>query len=72
MDFYVNMKKTEEKINWNMVSNSRLQEECDNLTKKYEKERAKMIKAHEVMVKLSQEYVEVKGILDKRQGKNNG
>ena len=49
-----------------------LQEECDNLIKKYEKERAKMIKAHEVMVKLSQEYVEVKGILDKRQGKNNG
>ena len=72
MDFYNNMKKTEEKINWNMVSNSRLQEECDNLAKKYEKERAKMIKAHEVMVKLSQEYVEVKGILDKRQGKNNG
>ena len=72
MDFYNSMKKTEEKINWNMVSNSRLQEECDNLIKKYEKERAKMIKAHEVMVKLSQEYVEVKGILDKRQGKNNG
>lgn len=69
---YNSMKKTEEKVNWNMASNSRLQEECDNLTKKYEKERAKMIKAHEVMVKLSQEYVEVKGILDKRQGKNNG
>lgn len=68
-----------EETNWNMASNTQLKEECERLENEYKdkqqimEETCKKAEAlHKEMVELSQHYVEVKNILDKRQGKKNG
>lgn len=61
-----------EERNWNMVSNSQLEKKCEELKKRYEEDKIKMIELHKEMTSLSVEYCEIKEILDKRQGKKNG
>jgi len=64
-------------FNWKLASNSQLKEECERLEKEFvEKQQemrqhAEIIDAlNETMIELSKQYVVVKDILDKRQGKN--
>lgn len=59
-------------INWNLASNTQLKEECDRLEKEFKEKQKLMENTHKQMVELSKQYVEVKKILDKRQGKRNG
>lgn len=58
--------------NWNIASNTQLEEECKRLEKEFEENKKNMSKLHEQMVSLSEQYCEVKEILNKRQGRKNG
>lgn len=61
-----------EKKNWNLASNSQLQEECEHLQSEYSQKQILMKQTYEEMHLLSEQYVQIKSILEKRQGKNNG
>ena len=63
--------------NWNMASNAQLKEELERLDKLFnakQKEMEKIVSEidvlHNDMNNLSKSYVEIKDILNKRQGKN--
>ena len=62
--------------NWNMVSNSQLKEELTRLETEFKLKQDEMRKIvlkidelHNSMNELSKTYVEIKDILDKREGK---
>ena len=62
--------------NWNMVSNSQLKEELTRLETEFKLKQNEMEKIvseidvlHNSMNELSKTYVEIKDILDKREGK---
>ena len=62
--------------NWNMVSNSQLKEELTRLETEFQLKQDEMGKIvlkidelHNSMNELSKTYVEIKNILDKREGK---
>lgn len=57
---------------WNLSSNSHLNEELEKMQEKYEECQQKIKNIYDVMLDLSQQYVQIKSILNKRQGKNNG
>ena len=63
--------------NWNMASNTQLKEELERLEKLFNEKQKEMEKIvleidvlHNDMNNLSKSYVEIKDILNKRQGKN--
>lgn len=56
--------------NWELASNTQLQEECKRLENEFNEYQAVMRQTHEKMTELSRQYVELKKILDKRLGKN--
>lgn len=67
----------EEDFNWNLASNAQLKEECGRLEKLFEEKQEQMRETvsrideiNKQLVKLSQQFLERKKILDKRQGKN--
>lgn len=67
----------EENINWNMASNSQLKEECERLEKEFNENQAllkegveKIGELNAYLKQISQQYVEIKQILNKREGKN--
>ena len=49
----------EDNINWQLASNSQLKEECERLEKEF----------NETLTKLSKQYVDLKNILNKREGR---
>lgn len=61
-----------ENKNWNLVSNTQLQEECKRLQSDYTQKQMLMKQTYEEMRSLSEQYINIKSILEKRQGKNNG
>ena len=69
----------EEKFNWNLASNSQLKEECGRLEKEFStlqtelKEYVNKIDSLNTnLVDMSKKYREIKEILNKREGKNDG
>lgn len=58
--------------NWNLVSNKELQDECSRLENEFTEKQKVMKDTYEVMDNLSKKYVEIKAILNKRQGIDNG
>lgn len=61
-----------ENKNWNLASNTQLQEECKRLQSDYTQKQLLMKQTYEEMHSLSEQYINIKSILEKRQGKNNG
>lgn len=61
-----------EEKDWNMMSNTQLQEECERLKNEYESKKEKMIQLNEDLIEISLSYCDIMDILDKRLGKNNG
>lgn len=66
----------EEDFNWNLASNAQLKEECERLEKLFEEKQEQMRETvsrideiNKQLVKLSQQFLERKKILDKREGK---
>lgn len=66
----------EENINWQLASNSQLKEECERLEKEFNETQeelktyvAKIEEFNETLTKLSKQYVNLKNILNKREGK---
>lgn len=62
--------------NWNMASNSQLKEELNRLDNEFNARQTEMEEVvskidvlHEEMNNLSKSYIEIKKILDKREGK---
>ena len=62
--------------NWNMASNSQLKEELNRLDNEFNSRQTEMEEVvskidvlHEEMNDLSKSYIEIKKILDKREGK---
>ena len=69
----------EENFNWNLASNSQLKEECGRLEKEFStlqtelKEYVNKIDSLNAnLVDMSKKYREIKEILNKREGKNDG
>jgi uncharacterized coiled-coil DUF342 family protein len=69
----------EENFNWNLASNSQLKEECGRLEKEFStlqtelKEYVNKIDSLNTnLVDMSKKYREIKEILNKREGKNDG
>ena len=69
----------EENFNWNLASNAQLKEECERLKKEFVRNQEELGKVvskideyNEVLVDLSKQYRQVKEILNKREGKNEG
>lgn len=69
----------EENFNWNLASNSQLKEECERLEKEFStlqtelKEYVNKIDSLNTnLVEMSKKYREIKEILNKREGKNDG
>lgn len=69
----------EENFNWNLASNSQLKEECERLEKEFStlqtelKEYVNKIDSLNTnLVDMSKKYREIKEILNKREGKNDG
>lgn len=65
-----------EENNWNMASNSQLKEELNRLDNEFNARQTEMEEVvskidvlHEEMNNLSKSYIEIKKILDKREGK---
>ncbi len=68
----------EDNINWNIASNSQLKEECERLENEFTEKQAllkegleKIEELNAYLTELSKHYVEVKQILNKREGKTN-
>lgn len=66
----------EEEINWQLASNSQLEQECKRLQQEFDGKKESMKEAIDVIESLNEEihtlstkYNELKKILDKRQGK---
>lgn len=66
----------EENFNWNLASNAQLKEECERLENEFSKKQQKMKDAvkeiddlNESLKELSRQYVDIKNILNKREGK---
>ncbi len=64
--------------NWNMASNSQLKEELNRLDNEFNARQTEMEEIvskidvlHEEMNNLSKSYIEIKKILDKREGKTS-
>jgi chromosome segregation ATPase len=69
----------EENFNWNLASNSQLKKECERLEKEFStlqtelKEYVNKIDSLNTnLVDMSKKYREIKEILNKREGKNDG
>ena len=67
-----------EEINWNLASNSQLKEESERLTKNFEEKKQQvgnLISQLETLDKemneLSKQYMSIKKIINKREGKND-
>lgn len=67
-----------EETNWNLISNKELKEECERLEKEFvEKQEimkdlvSKIEELDTNLTELSKNYVEIKKILNKREGKND-
>lgn len=68
----------EEKVNWNFASNTELNEKCTALEKLFSEKQQEMSehvnsieKLNDEMIQLSSEYIEIKAILNKREGKTD-
>lgn len=66
----------EENFNWNLASNAQLKEECERLENEFSEKQQKMKDAvkeiddlNESLKELSRQYVDIKNILNKREGK---
>lgn len=59
-----------EEIDWNIASNSQLEEECTRLEKEFNEQQEKMIIMHKTLLSLSEKYNTLTEILNKRHGKN--
>lgn len=66
----------EENFNWNLASNVQLKEECERLESEFSEKQQKMKDAvkeiddlNESLKELSRQYVDIKNILNKREGK---
>lgn len=66
----------EENFNWNLASNAQLKEECERLESEFSEKQQKMKDAvkeiddlNESLKELSRQYVDIKNILNKREGK---
>lgn len=53
----------------NLLTNAELQSRCTELEKLYKEAQMDMKKAYEKMVQFSEEYTELRNILNKREGK---
>lgn len=67
-----------EEINWNLASNSQLKEESERLTKNFEEKKqqvgnliSQLETLDEEMNELSKQYMSIKKIINKREGKND-
>jgi len=67
----------EENFNWNLASNAQLKEECERLEKEFAQNQeelgkivSKIDEYNVVLTDLSKQYIQVKEILNKREGKN--
>ena len=65
-----------EETNWNLASNSQLKEECERLEKIFKEKQdnikefvGKIDSINSKLVELSKKYLEIKDILNKREGK---
>lgn len=58
-----------EETNWNIASNTQLEEEINRLVNVYEEKKNVMLEIHNEMVELSNKYNELSEILNKRKGK---
>lgn len=67
----VSLNKTEimKTMDNNLLTNAELQSRCTELEKLYKEAQMDMKKAYEKMVQFSEEYTELRNILNKREGK---